>query len=92
MFLVTYDIEDDRKRNKISKILEDYGSRVQYSVFQLAVERKVLFQVLERVAAVIDNSKDSIIFVPFYEDTVISLGTPKSRIGSSNKGSVIIGG
>ncbi len=92
MFLVTYDIEDDRKRNKISKILEDYGNRIQYSVFQLVVERKVLFQVLERVAAVIDNSKDSIIFVPFYEDTVISLGTPKNTIGSTNKRSVIIGG
>ena len=92
MFLVTYDIEDDRKRNKISKILEDYGNRIQYSVFQLVVERKVLFQVLERVAAVIDNAKDSIIFVPFYEDTVISLGTPKNTIGSTNKRSVIIGG
>jgi len=32
--LVTYDIENDRRRTKIHKVLEGYGISVQYSVFE----------------------------------------------------------
>ena len=34
-FLVSYDISNNKKRRKIVKILEDYGDRVQESVFEL---------------------------------------------------------
>ena len=33
--LITYDIEDNKKRRKVAKILDDYGDRVQKSVFEL---------------------------------------------------------
>jgi len=32
--LVTYDIENDRRRTKIHKVLKGYGTAVQYSVFE----------------------------------------------------------
>ncbi|MCE1275003.1 MAG: CRISPR-associated endonuclease Cas2 [Chlorobiales bacterium] len=32
--LVTYDIENDRRRNRIHKVLKGYGAAVQYSVFE----------------------------------------------------------
>ncbi len=35
-YLITYDISNNRKRNKVAKILNDYGCRVQKSVFELA--------------------------------------------------------
>jgi CRISPR-associated protein Cas2 len=35
--LVTYDIENDRRRTKIHKVLEGYGASVQYSVFECFV-------------------------------------------------------
>jgi len=35
--LVTYDIENDRRRTKIHKVLEGYGVAVQYSVFECFV-------------------------------------------------------
>ena len=34
MYLISYDIDKDKARNKIAKTLEDYGRRVQYSVFE----------------------------------------------------------
>lgn len=34
-FLVSYDISSNKKRTKIAKILDDYGDRVQKSVFEL---------------------------------------------------------
>jgi len=33
-FLICYDITDDKIRSKAVKILENYGVRVQYSVFE----------------------------------------------------------
>ena len=38
-YLVTYDITDDQRRTKVAKILEDFGDRVQYSVFEMILDR-----------------------------------------------------
>ena len=32
--VIAYDIVDDKHRTKISKLLEGYGERVNYSVFE----------------------------------------------------------
>ena len=40
MYLVTYDISSDRLRGKVAKKLEDYGRRVQYSVFECRMDAK----------------------------------------------------
>ncbi len=37
-YIITYDITNDKIRNKIAGILEDYGVRVQYSVFECWLE------------------------------------------------------
>ncbi len=34
LWLVSYDISDDRIRRHVYNILKDYGKRVQYSVFE----------------------------------------------------------
>ena len=33
-FLVTYDVRDDRRLRRLARILEGFGTRVQYSVFR----------------------------------------------------------
>ncbi len=33
-FILTFDISDDRLRSKLVKILEEFGVRLQYSVFE----------------------------------------------------------
>jgi len=35
LYIVAYDIPSNRRRKKISDLLEGYGRRVQYSVFEL---------------------------------------------------------
>lgn len=35
MIIVSYDISDNRKRNKFSKYLSKFGFRLQYSVYQI---------------------------------------------------------
>jgi len=46
MLIVSYDFENDRMRTKFSKFLEQYGRRIQYSVFQLRESQRVLQNVL----------------------------------------------
>ena len=35
IYVVCYDIEDDRERLRVARCLETYGERVQYSVFEV---------------------------------------------------------
>ncbi|SEH05248.1 CRISPR-associated endonuclease Cas2 [Candidatus Venteria ishoeyi] len=46
VYVVCYDITDDGIRNRIAKALLAYGERVQYSVFEIAVENA---DILEKV-------------------------------------------
>lgn len=50
MYVISYDISEDRRRNKIAKLLEGYGRRVQYSVFECRIcekNMKVLYEALQ---------------------------------------------
>jgi len=41
-YLISYDIPDDKRRGKIAHLLEGYGERVQYSVFEIWVTDREL--------------------------------------------------
>ncbi|MGH2271098.1 CRISPR-associated endonuclease Cas2 [Anaerohalosphaeraceae bacterium U12dextr] len=61
MFIVIgYDCTDDRRRLKISKILLDYGYRVQYSVFEADLDNELLTEMVDRLRKIIDPDEDSI--------------------------------
>jgi CRISPR-associated endonuclease Cas2 len=40
MYLVTYDVSCNRRRRKVSDLLEGYGKRVQWSVFECQLSTK----------------------------------------------------
>ena len=63
MFVViSYDISQDKRRNKVAKTLQDYGARVQYSVFEVNLERKQIDQLRRELHKLIDADQDSIRF------------------------------
>ncbi len=49
MLIVTYDFEDDKKRTKFSKFLEQYGRRIQYSIFEIKNSERVLTNILTEI-------------------------------------------
>ena len=55
MYVISYDISEDKRRNKVAKLLEGYGRRVQYSVFECHINEKKL-KVL--YAALMDLTRD----------------------------------
>ena len=42
MLIISYDISDDKLRAKFSKYLSKFGGRLQYSVFEIRNNEKVL--------------------------------------------------
>ncbi len=60
--VITYDITDDRCREKLSNELENFGLRVQRSVFECFLTESLLIEVKERVMSIIDVEQDSVRF------------------------------
>ncbi len=61
MIVVSYDIVDDRRRSKVAKVLLDYGTRVQYSVFEVE-DACYLDDIKKKLSALIDKDEDSIYY------------------------------
>lgn len=59
-YLVTYDIKDDKRRIKVFKVMRNFGTRVQFSVFECILSEKILNKMIDKVKKVIDSSEDSI--------------------------------
>lgn len=59
MFMVVaYDISDDRRRNKAAEVLEHYGRRVNYSVFECELKKGEIRRMKRELENVIDVKKD----------------------------------
>ncbi len=66
-YVVCYDIKDNSRRTKVFKIMRNYGTRVQYSVFECILEKEVLQRMLEKVSETIKKDEDSvrIYYIPY---------------------------
>ena len=62
-FLVSYDIVNDKRRNRVCKTLMDYGDRVQYSVFCCQLNDRELLQLREKLRNKIHQIEDQVLFV-----------------------------
>jgi CRISPR-associated protein Cas2 len=61
MFIVVcYDIPNDKRRNKVGKVLEGCGNRVQKSVFECDLTPKQVQRLKQRLGKVIKNPEDSL--------------------------------
>lgn len=49
MILISYDITNNKVRTKFSKFLEQYGDRVQLSVFKIQNSQRVLNNIIEEI-------------------------------------------
>ena len=58
--IVAYDIADETRLRRVAKIAEDYGTRVQKSIFELDVRVASLKEMMGRIEAVIDPELDGV--------------------------------
>ena len=58
--VVTYDLTNNKRRTKLHKLLQDFGTPVQYSVFECLLEPKEVEQMKRRVRRVIKPRLDQV--------------------------------
>ena len=66
--VVSYDIVDDKRRNKVMKTLEGFGHRVQYSVFECELRPADLEKLKARLRGLIVPEVDDIRFYQLCEN------------------------
>jgi CRISPR-associated protein Cas2 len=69
LYIVTYDICCQRRRQKVADVLEAYGRRVQYSVFECLLEPKKYQELKHKLARYVDLPEDSLRFYPLSAHT-----------------------
>jgi len=66
-WLVLYDIRDAKRLGKTAKILENFGVRVQQSVFELYADAAVIQQIRSMLYDIVDLEEDSILYFELCE-------------------------
>ena len=69
-YLITYDIENNKRRKKVSDELEAYGYRVNYSVFECELNKTKMKNLVKKLEELIDKKKDSLRFYHVCENCV----------------------
>jgi CRISPR-associated protein Cas2 len=75
--LVSYDICDPKRLPKVAKLMEGYGVRVQYSVFECSLTERQLMELQRRLKRLIKPEVDSVRFYLLCEscrDEIVILG------------------
>ena len=62
--VVAYDIADDKRRLRIVKVLEKYGVRVNFSVFECLLTESQYLKIQQLLEDKMKEKEDRIIFYP----------------------------
>ena len=68
--LIVYDISNDKRRTKLHNLLLDFGTPVQYSVFECLLKPEAVIQLKSAVYRVIRKRIDSVRFYDLCADCV----------------------
>lgn len=79
LYLVTYDIADDKRWRRIWKIMNGYGEWLQLSVFQCRLNRRRHAQLVADLDETLDHGQDHVLLMDLgpadnVSPKVISLG------------------
>jgi CRISPR-associated protein Cas2 len=70
LYVITYDIPCDKRRKKVSDILEGYGQRVQYSVFECQLSKEKYHNLCRQLQKKVNLVEDSVRFYPLSRHTL----------------------
>lgn len=82
LYLVTYDIRDDKRLRQIYKKMCGFGDRLQYSVFRCEMTETNLTRMKLALSEILDHEKDQVLVFRLgpldgtYTLQVEALGTP----------------
>ena len=62
-YLVSYDIANPKRLRRVARVLEGYGVRLQYSVFECPLDGMRLAQIKAELHPILDHGEDQVLFV-----------------------------
>ena len=63
-YVIAYDIGDDRRRDKVVKVLEKVGTRVNFSVFECMLTEVQYNKVYSQLEKIVVRREDKVIIYP----------------------------
>jgi len=88
-YVVAYDIEDDRVRLRVSKILGRYGVRVQKSVFECALDPAGVARLTRRLERELEASPGNVRIYRTCVDCLAGLPGRRRRPGRGDGGGAV---
>jgi CRISPR-associated protein Cas2 len=88
IYLVTYDIADDKRLRKVFKTMRNWGDHLQYSVFECQLNPTDLLRLKAELSAIINSAHDQVLLVDLGpaagrgERVIEALGQPYVSIAS----------
>jgi len=62
--IIAYDIADPKRLSRIARIMMDYGTRVQKSIFEATVSRTSFSEMKRRIEETIEDAEDGVKYFP----------------------------
>ncbi len=63
-YLIAYDVADDKRRARVVKRLQNFGRRIQFSIFECDLEAVDYLRMCRKVEAVLDFKQDRLHIFP----------------------------
>lgn len=64
LWLVCYDVADDKRRTKVYQLMRGAGEWVQYSIFRCVLSDLQLAELKGKLDVALDGAEDQVLFVP----------------------------
>lgn len=82
LYIVTYDICEEKRLRQVFRLMRGYGEHVQYSVFRCELSDRERVELMTKLISFVKKDEDQILFFPLgpaggmRENEVIALGKP----------------
>jgi CRISPR-associated protein Cas2 len=80
LYIIAYDIPDDKRRTKVHKVLCGYGAWTQYSLFECWLNRRQILELRVKLSKHLVEERDSVRFYPLCggcQPKVITVGSER---------------
>ncbi len=64
LYIVAYDVTDDKRWRKVFKLMQGYGDHLQYSVFRCELSDRERVELIEKLTKVVKHDEDQVLFFP----------------------------
>jgi CRISPR-associated protein Cas2 len=64
LYIVVYDVCDDRRWRSVFKLMRGYGDHLQYSVFRCELSDRERVELIDKLKRVIKHDADQVLFFP----------------------------